>query len=217
MRPAQKRITIALWGLVVLAMVGIVVGKILRPHPPTVQDMEDREQASNGTRELYATPAIELIDQTGNIFNTRQLHGHPWIADFIFTSCGSVCPIMTAKMVELQKNTPEAVHLVSFTVDPKDDTPVVLTEYGKSFHADFARWHFLTGTVVQMADAAYQMKVSVKPASADLAIMHSEKFLLVDPEGSVIGIYNGTNADEVKRLTTDAARLAQLAAVGMAK
>jgi protein SCO1/2 len=214
MRPVQKRITIALWALVVLAIAGIVVGKFMLS---TIKQMQELDRAQSGTSELFAAPPIALMDENGKPFNTAELHGHPWIADFVFTSCGSVCPIMTAKMVELQKNTPEAVHLVSFTVDPKNDTPVILTEYGKSFHADFARWHFLTGTVVQMADAAYQMKVSVKPASADSAIMHSEKFLLVDPEGSVVGIYNGTNADEVKRLTTDAARLAQLAAVGMAK
>jgi protein SCO1/2 len=179
--------------------------------------MEDREQVSTGTRELYAVPDIALIDQTGGAFNTRQLHGHPWIADFIFTSCGNVCPIMTAKMVELQKNTPAAVHLVSFTVDPKNDTPAILTEYGKSFHADFGRWHFLTGTAIQTADAAYQMKISVKPASAESAIMHSEKFLLVNGAGSVVGVYDGTNAGEVKRLETDATKLVQADAVGTAK
>jgi len=118
---AQKRITIALWGMVVLAMVGIVVGKILLPHPPTVSEMQQRDQAINGTQPLYAAPALALTDQTGKAFNTSELRGHPWVADFIFTSCSSVCPMMTAKMVEVQRLTPVGVHLVSFTVDPATD------------------------------------------------------------------------------------------------
>lgn len=204
----QKRITIALWGMVVLAMVGIVVGKILLPHAPSVAEMRQREEAPAELHPLYPAPALALTDQTGKPFNTSQLRGHPWVADFIFTSCAGVCPTMTAKMVELQKSTPPDVHLVSFTVDPETDTPAILKAYGESFHASFDRWHFLTGTPFQTADAAYQMKISVKPASEGNAIMHSEKFLLVDPEGNVVGVYDGTSSDDVKRLATDATKLA---------
>jgi protein SCO1 len=211
MGPTQKRITIALWGMVVLALVGIVVGKIMLPHPPAgpgVAELEQREEAARGTQPLYPAPPLALTDQTGKPFNTSQLRGHPWVADFIFTSCGSVCPTMTAKMVEIQKSTPADVHLVSFTVDPATDTPAILKTYGESFHADFDRWHFLTGTNAQMADAAYKMKISVKPASPDNAIMHSEKFLLVDADGNVVGVYDGTSGEDVKRLEADATKLA---------
>ena len=210
MGPTQKRITIALWGLVVLALVGIVVGKIMLPHPsamPSVVELDQREAAVRGTQPLYPAPPLALTDETGKPFNTSELRGHPWVADFIFTSCGSVCPTMTAKMVEIQKTTPTDVHLVSFTVDPATDTPAILKTYGESFHADFARWHFLTGSNAQMADAAYKMKISVKPASPDNAIMHSEKFLLVDAEGNVVGVYDGTSSDDVKRLEADATKL----------
>ena len=210
MGPTQKRITIALWGMVVLALVGIVVGKILLPRPaagPTIAELQQREEAARGTQPLYPAPALGLTDQTGKPFNTSQLHGHPWVADFIFTSCGSVCPTMTAKMVELQKNTPADIHLVSFTVDPATDTPAVLKTYGESFHADFGRWHFLTGSNVDMANAAYQMKISVKPASEGNAIMHSEKFLLVNAGGNVVGVYDGTSSEDVKRLEADATKL----------
>ena len=211
MGPTQKRITIALWGMVVLALVGIVVGKILLPRPPagpTVAEMQQREEAARGTQPLFAAPALALTDESGKPFNTSQLRGHPWVADFIFTSCGSVCPTMTAKMVELQKTTPAEVHLVSFTVDPATDTPAILKTYGESFHADFGRWHFLTGSNVEMANAAYGMKISVKPASEGNAIMHSEKFLLVDAKGDVVGVYDGTSNEDVKRLASDATKLA---------
>lgn len=195
-----------------LALVGIVVGKILLPHSPagpTIAELQQHEETNRRTQPLYPAPALSLTDQMGKLFNTSQLRGRPWVADFIFTSCANVCPMMTAKMVELQKTTPAGVHLVSFTVDPATDTPAVLKTYGESFHADFDRWHFLTGSAFQMADAAYRMKISVKPASEGNAIMHSDKFLLVDAEGNVVGVYDGTSDEEVKRLAADATKLVE--------
>jgi len=206
----QKRITIALWGLIVVAMVGLGVGKILLPHPSAHPGHDSDPPGTpdpQGVQELYPAPNLTLTDQTGKPFATADLHGRPWIADFIFTTCGSVCPKMSAQMAQLQAHTPPGVHLVSFTVDPANDTPPVLKNYGESFHADFARWHFLTGSQQQMSDAAYAMKISVKPAAPDSPIMHSEKFLLVNPAGSVVGVYDGTSADDVKRLAADAAKL----------
>ena len=212
MGPTQKRITLALWGMVILALVGIVVGKVLLPHRqpgPSVAELQEREEAARGTQPLFPAPELALTDQWGKPFNTSQLRGHPWIADFIFTSCGSVCPMMTSKMVEIQKSTPAGVHLVSFTVDPTTDTPAVLTKYGETYHADFNRWHFLTGDNTQMSDAASKMRISVKPASGTHPIMHSEKFLLVDAQGNVVGVYDGTSSDDVKRLAADATMLVE--------
>ena len=195
-----------------LALVGIVVGEILLPRPaagPNIAALQEREEATRETQPLFPAPELALTDQSGKPFNTSQLRGHPWVADFIFTSCGSVCPMMTSKMVEIQKSTPADVQLVSFTVDPATDTPAVLAKYGQTYHADFNRWHFLTGDNAQMADAAYKMKISVKPASGTDPIMHSEKFLLVDAQGNVVGVYDGTSSDDVKRLAADATKLAE--------
>ena len=112
-------------------------------------------------------------------------------------------------MVEVQKNTPADVRLVSFSVDPAHDTPAVLKQYAAALKADPARWRFLTGTPQQMADAAYGMKMALKPAGNDAPpLLHSDKFLLVNPKGEVVGIYDGTSADDVKRLTADAIKLA---------
>lgn len=204
----QKRITFALWALVVLTLVGLVVARVLVPHPKVPGAGIDVEAADRqGVQDLYPAPALALTDQSGKPFSTADLRGRPWVADFIFTTCGSVCPKMSAQMAEVQKLTPGGVHLVSFTVDPTNDTPAALKTYGETFHADFARWHFLTGTQQQMSDAAYKMKISVKPADPDSPIMHSEKFLLVSPAGTVVGVYDGTSADDVKRLAQDAAKL----------
>jgi protein SCO1/2 len=188
-----------LWSLVVLAMVGLVVAKVVLPK---------RQVPATGVdASLFNVPPITLTDQDDRTFSTAQLLGHPWVADFIFTSCAGTCPIMTHQMAEVQKNTPGSVDLVSFTVDPEHDTPAILKEYGQGNHADFSRWHFLTGTKQQMAEAAYAMKISVRPADKDYALTHSEKLLLINRFGDVVGIYDGTSPQDVARLTADAAKL----------
>ena len=207
----QKRITVGLWGLIVVAIVGIVVGKIMLPRQAGSRQEPGAQIASfapDQVQELFEVPEIRLTDEGSQSFSTAQLHGKPWIADFIFTSCGNICPMMSAKMAQIQNQTPASVNLVSFSVDPEHDTPAVLKAYGQNLHADFDRWHFLTGTRAQMADAAYQMKISVKQADASSPIMHSDKFLLVNPDGKVVGIYNGTDEADVKRLIADATKLA---------
>src|SRR5579863_8795300 len=160
--PAQKRITLALWGLVILAMVGMVVGKILLPRRSGPADAPGEELAAvspqnRGHVALFEAPEIKLTDENDQPFSTSRLRGHPWVADFIFTSCGNVCPIMSARMLEVQQQTPTHVDFLSFTVDPQTDTPAVLKAYGQRLKADFSRWHFLTGSSAQMGDAAYQM------------------------------------------------------------
>ena len=108
-------------------------------------------------------------------------------------------------MAHLEKMTPAGVNFVSFSVDPKNDTPAVLKAYGARLGADFSRWHFLTGSVDQMTDAAIKMKVAT--GSANL-LTHSDRFLLVNAKGMVVGIYSGLDSIELNQLSDDAITLA---------
>lgn len=202
----MKPVRIILWGVIMVALVGIAVAKLVMPKhvpPPAIATTPAATPA-----QLFAAPALTLTDQDGKPFSTVTLHGHVWVADFIFTSCGGSCPIMSHEMAGIQKNTPTTVDFVSFTVDPKTDTPPILKEYAQSLHADFHRWHFLTGNEQQMADAAFAMKIAVRPADGQFALTHSDRFLLIDPTGHVVGIYDGTNHAEVAKLAADATKLA---------
>lgn len=196
----MKTVRIILWCMVLLTLIGIAVGKMLLPKPFA--------QASPPPQQLYQTASLTLTDQDGKSFSTDSLRGHVWVADFIFTSCPGSCPLMSHEMSELQKSTPAGVDFVSFTVDPKTDTPAVLKEYGQNLQADFSRWHFLTGTEQQMKDAALGMKIAVQPAHGQFALSHSDRFLLVDGTGHVVGIFDGTKPDDVSRLGAEATKLA---------
>jgi len=133
---------------------------------------------------LGEIPQFELTNQQGHKFDRSQLDGHVWVADFIFTNCESSCPRMSSKMHQLQGATKGDVRLVSFSVDPARDTPEALTEYGKKYSADAARWTFLTGNpaVLDMLDHdAFKL--------GNLNMDHSTRFVLIDKKGRVRGYY----------------------------
>src|SRR5207302_573123 len=130
-------------------------------------------------QEWFAAPEFSLVDQNAKTFTAADLRGHPWVADFVFTTCGNICPVMSHKMAELQQMTPGGVKLVSFTVNPEHDTPAVLKEYAKDLRADESRWRFLTGTPQQMQDAAKGMHQFDTNQQTD-GINHSDKLHVVN-------------------------------------
>lgn len=160
---------------------------------------------------LWDAPAFTLTDQEGRPASDRDLRGHVWVADFIFTGCAGSCPLMTAKMATLQKaiNDP-GVKLVSFSVDPDHDTPAGLKAYGAQYGADFARWSFLSSPGRQAIwDVARGMRITAGPANAQDELLHSDRFLLTDATGQVRGVYDSTDDAAMKRLAADAIKLSR--------
>ena len=103
------------------------------PHPPEA---------------ISPFPPFTLTSEQGLPYGLDNLRGRVWVADFVFTSCPTVCPKLTLKMADIQhrgRNLGDAFHLVTFTVDPENDTPEKLAAYAKSYHANPQRWTFLTG------------------------------------------------------------------------
>src|SRR4029078_9708589 len=93
-------------------------------------------------------PAFQLTNERGKPFGLEDLRGQVWVADFVFTSCPTVCPKLTKRMAEVQhrsRNMGDAVRLVTFTVDPENHTPERLEAYARTYHANPRKWTFLTG------------------------------------------------------------------------
>jgi len=118
--------------------------------------------------------------------------------------------MMTGHMVELQKRlASRPVRFVSFSVDPTYDQPAILKTYAAKHGADESNWDFLTGPENRSTLAvAAGMKIAAMPAQGESPIVHSVKFVLVDGSGQIRGYYEGTKADELKKLAEDAAKLA---------
>lgn len=202
MTQTQKIYTVGLWGLAVVAMIGIIASGMWR-------DMPKESAGQDHLPELFFAPEFSLINQNGQNMGSKDLQGKVWIADFIFTLCAGPCPMMTAKMANLQKEIQnDQVRLVSFSVDPQRDTPAVLKEYAARFEADESRWHFLTGEEAAIYDVAAGMKIAAKPAEGETPILHSTRFLLVDRGGGVRGVYDSADAGAMKKLAADASALA---------
>lgn len=151
---------------------------------------------------------FHLTSQAGTDFDSATLAGHVWVADFIFTNCEGPCPRMSAYMRALQKATTDLpdLKMVSFTVDPKRDTPQVLREYGKSYSADPNRWSFLTGDpkILDGLDRA-----SFKLGNVGGVMDHSTRFVLVDRKCQIRGYYGIATGDPVPQLASDARALSR--------
>ena len=208
-----------LWVLMVLVMVS-VIGAGLWRHGAAGRAADQAAAGAAGApavaeedlSPLPDAPAFSLIDQNNRPVTLQTLSGRPWIADLIFTHCAGPCPTMTRKMASLQKSLASAnVRFVSFSVDPKQDTPAVLKQYAQMFGADESRWMFLTGDEGVVFATARGMLLGAKPAEANEPIVHSTKFVLVDAAGKIRKYYSSDDDAEMSALVNDAAALAAAA------
>lgn len=154
-------------------------------------------------------PDFKLTDRSGRTVTLADLKGKVWVADFVFTTCGGPCPIMTQRMRELHQALYSRgvtdVATVTFTVDPETDTPAVLTEYARQFKADDLNWLFLTGDVMSIYDLSLNgFKLPANKADdADHQVEHSPRFVLVDHRGQIRGYYEVVTDEEMERPRAD--------------
>ena len=157
---------------------------------------------------IRAVPQFALTDQNGQTVTTADLRGKIWIADFIFTRCAGPCPLMTARMLEMQKalvKTPE-VKLVSVTVDPEYDTPEVLKAYAEANFADPERWKFLTGdkaVIEKLVTEGFMQHLSEESGEP----VHGTMFLIVDGNGMVRSARMLEDPELIPKVLTDTGNL----------
>ncbi|MEO7143610.1 MAG: SCO family protein [Bryobacteraceae bacterium] len=150
---------------------------------------------------------FQLTSQDGREFTSHALDGNVWVADFFFTHCLGPCPRMESQMRKIQMAVASYsnVRLVSFTVDPSRDTPVVLAAYSKHFQAVTGRWFFLTGpqaTLQRLCRNEFLL------GSVDGSLMHSTRFVLVDRRGRIRGYYETAEKGTIGKLISDVKALA---------
>lgn len=148
-------------------------------------------------------PHFSLTDQSGRAFQSKdKLDGHVWVANFIFTRCSGPCPRMTSQFRKLRdevKDTPD-LRMVSFTIDPANDTPEALATYGKTFGANPDKWYFLTG---EQKDLHHLKRNVFMLGNVDGTLEHSTRFVLVDRQSRIRGFYDSSDAEAMQKLTVD--------------
>ncbi len=137
---------------------------------------------------------FNLKNQFNKNVSQQDFLGKVVITNLIFTSCPSTCPEMSRKMQVIQKRVRglgQAISLLSISVDPKNDTPLVLEKYAKDYKANPYIWSFLTGEESELKKLILdQLKLSYISSTNLFEITHSEKFILVDSAGNVRGYYD---------------------------
>ncbi|WP_418264541.1 SCO family protein [Flavobacterium faecale] len=150
---------------------------------------------------------FSFLNQNGDTITQKDYEGKIYVADFFFTTCGSICPRMTKNLFEVQKailDNPK-VKLLSHTVFPETDSVPVLKKYAIKYGVKDAKWNLVTGSkkdIYTMARKSYLAVKMGKPSEL-LDMVHTENFVLVDEKRRIRGFYDGTKAEDIQRLIQD--------------
>ena len=191
----------------------IMFYKILTPkeflpiYQPAEVNFKLVDSSLQHIKKFHKISNFNLVNQNGNNISQEFYHNKIYVADFFFTTCPSICPIMTNNMLKVQekiKNDPNVL-IVSFSVDPKTDSVAQLKNYAEEKGINDLKWNLLTGDKKQIYDLARKsfFVAEIDKDSDSNDIIHTENFVLVDPDKRIRGFYDGTNLDEIKNLISD--------------
>jgi protein SCO1/2 len=154
---------------------------------------------------VQVVPSFTFTDQNGKAFTDHDLDGKIYVAEFFFTTCQSICPIMNNNLEHTyQKFKGEKeLHFLSHTVDPETDSVPVLKAYADSHHVNDERWHFVTGKAIDLYRMARKGYLLDDGATTEDEFVHTQKFALVDKEKKIRGFYDGTDSLEMVRMNQD--------------
>lgn len=167
---------------------------------------DEAVQASQLLREpLGEIPHFSFTDQSGNTFSSSDVDGKVYVADFIYTSCEASCPMMTSQLTKVQDavSSDEPFRIVSFSLDPENDSVPVLKSFADKFKANDETWHFLTGdkdSIYQLGTDGFMQSVLADTGSM---INHTQKLILVDQRSMIRGFYNSMDSIELQLLIRD--------------
>lgn len=154
----------------------------------------------------HSIPAFSFADQYGDTITEKNVEEKIYVADFFFTSCPTICPVMKKNMLKVYKSIDgmNDVAILSHTIDPSHDTPEVLLKYASDLGVTGRQWLFLTGPKPDVYGIAKSYFVAAnEDGAAPGGFIHSGAFTLVDKEKRVRGVYDGTDDAKVKKLIDD--------------
>jgi protein SCO1 len=169
-------------------------------------------------RDVHGSDTVEhtiknfrFIDQDSNVVTNDTFKDKIYVADFFFTSCRSICPIMKTQMHRVYQAIEQYpdVALLSHTIDPDYDTVALLHDFAERLGVKSSKWHFVTGNQDSIYEAALKSyyTTALEDQTEPDGFVHSGAFLLIDKQRRIRGKYDGTVEAEVNRLITDIARL----------
>jgi len=202
---------------IVLAILSIIIifsiYSVLKPTPklkvyqPADFNSEVVDTTLQHVKKYHTIANFQLTNQEGKLVTEKDYENTIYVADFFFTTCQTICPIMTDNMVRIQEELREdhTVKLLSHSVTPEIDSVAQLKKYALEKGVDSKKWNLVTGDRKQIYDLARKSYLAVKdlPNSEPYGMIHTENFILVDTQKRIRGIYDGTNSEEIEKLLAD--------------
>ena len=208
------------WVLGILsAAIVLLFFRALQPTPmlpiyqPAMVDPVLVDESIQYVKKYHRIDDFSLTNQNNQNITHVDYDGHIYVVDFFFTTCPSICPIMTENMAHLQSllNDLPEVKLLSFSVTPDIDTPEVLKAYAQQKGVDESRWNLLTGNKKEIYNLARRSYLVVQEDGNgdEHDMIHTENFVLIDKKRRIRGYYDGTQREAMDQIRTDINTLLQ--------
>lgn len=181
--------------------------KTLPIYQPSMVNSELVDSTLQHVRKYHTIADFSLINQNGEIITENDYTGKIYIADFFFTTCPTICPIMTKNMTHIQDRiiNDDNVLLLSHSVTPVIDSVAQLKKYALEKGVLDTKWNLVTGDKKQIYELARKSYLAVKNDGdgGPFDMIHTENFILVDKERRIRGFYDGTKTEEIEKLMED--------------
>lgn len=154
-------------------------------------------------------PDFQMLDQSGQMISRDKLKGQVWVASFVYAQCDSICPTLNRVMSQLAKDPRTAsVQFVSFSADPTDDAEKLLRYQKQYLDLPAQRWHVIRADTQNLPRIAHQLKILSNPQVMSQGYYPaSENLYLIDPNGVIVGVYNGFDPTQVDLFRSETVRL----------
>lgn len=202
-------IVIFILSIIIVAIIYTIlnVEKPLPIYQPSQVNFEMVDSTIQYQKKYHKIADFNLINQNGKTITQDDYKGKIYVADFFFTTCQSICPIMTDNMFEIQKKiiADDEIMLLSHTVTPEIDTVAQLKRYAVEKGVVDSKWNLVTGDKKQIYELARKSYLAVKNNGdgGPFDMIHTENFILIDKERQIRGFYDGTDSEEIERLLND--------------
>ncbi len=181
--------------------------KRLPIYQPAMVNMELVDSTIQHVKKYHTIADFKLTNQNGETITQKNYNDKIYIADFFFTTCPSICPIMTDNMLTIQQEIldNDEVLLLSHSVTPKIDSVAQLKKYALEKGVVDKKWNLVTGDKKQIYELARKSYLAVQTTGNgdEHDMIHTENFILVDKKRQIRGFYDGTNSKEIKKLLSD--------------
>ena len=181
--------------------------RVLPIYQPSQVNVEMVDSTIQYKKKYHTIANFSLTNQNGKTITQDDYKDKIYVADFFFTTCQTICPIMTKNMSDIQKKiiNDNDIMLLSHTVTPEIDTVAQLKRYAVEKGVDDSKWNLVTGDKKQIYELARKSYLAVKDNGdgGPFDMIHTENFILIDKKRQIRGFYDGTNPNDIDKLIED--------------